>query len=202
MHGAALFPGMSRRTRHSTAFAALVAVGVFLLIFLSGRTPGNSSANSNASESVNGSSSGSVGVGASGDDSSGAQGPPSPRAPPSSPLLHPPSSAAPDPPHSGVRVVLYDTYGRPVVGEGYTVPRVRACVGDTVLVIWKGINNDVVETETKDCTSQVLRFVESEKRSPPYNATFGDLSAMPGTTRYFSSTLHCGSRGARFEVFC
>ena len=98
--------------------------------------------------------------------------------------------------------MVYDTYGLPILGGGYTVPRVRACPGDDVLVIWKGTNNDIMEMESEDCASPVVNVVVEEKRSPPYNATFDNLSTPPGTTRYFSSTLHCEGRGARFEVFC
>ena len=90
------------------------------------------------------------------------------------------------------------------VSFDYGFAQIVACTGVAVEVTWTGYHN-IQEVNTATCNSgdvgpQPLEAYRSAS-DPSVTYSNDELSAAPGTTRYFQCDLHCGN-GARFEVSC
>ena len=87
----------------------------------------------------------------------------------------------------------------PTIDVGFTGQTVEACVGDRVRVTWNG-NHSIQETETASCTSTELEKIEDYYPSG-HIATYSNIFAQPGETRYFKCNKHCFSN-RKFSVSC
>jgi len=88
------------------------------------------------------------------------------------------------------------------VAFDYGFAQIVACTGVPVEVTWQS-NHNIQEVTSSSCAStdigaEVIGFQSSG------SVTFSsdELSADPGTTRYFKCDDHCGTSNARFEVSC
>ena len=88
-----------------------------------------------------------------------------------------------------------------LVSFDYGFAQIEACKGTPVKVTWLG-NHNIQETEAGDCVSlHIGSEVTGFQSSGSVTYSNDELSALPGTTRYFKCSNHCGSN-ARFEVSC
>ena len=81
--------------------------------------------------------------------------------------------------------------------------QVVACQGVAIKVVWTGYHN-IQETQGSSCTSADINAQITGYHSSGHEADYtnDELSAAPGTTRYFKCSTHCGTSASRFEVSC
>lgn len=108
-----------------------------------------------------------------------------------------------------MRWLLFFVFLKPVyavVAFDYGFAQIVACTGTgtSVEVTWTG-NHNIQETSGPGCSSGNLGLVTNYETVQNYGTvTFSgdELTAAPGTTRYFKCDSHCGTSSARFEVSC
>ena len=90
------------------------------------------------------------------------------------------------------------------VSFDYGFAQIVACEGTPVEVTWQGSHN-IHETTGPGCSSGDIGLVAGYESVQNYGTVVfssDELSAAPGTTRYFKCDVHCGTSAARFEVSC
>ena len=90
-----------------------------------------------------------------------------------------------------------------VVNVNYGYQQVVACHGTTVSVTWQGTHN-IQEVASSSCSSTTIGEPVIGFKDSGHTQSFAnnELSASPGSTRFFKCTEHCGVESARFEVSC
>ena len=77
-------------------------------------------------------------------------------------------------------------------------------------MFWTGTHN-IQETKSSDCSSELLGSPLNVRSSDPeqylnsgdsFTFTNDELTALPGTRRYFKCQEHCAETAARIEVYC
>ena len=101
-------------------------------------------------------------------------------------------------------LALLPNFVTATVSFNYGFAQIVACTGVPVEVVWTGYHN-IQEVNTATCNSGDINAPVEGYRSasdPPITYSNNELSAAPGTTRYFQCDSHCGPSAARFEVSC
>jgi hypothetical protein len=90
-----------------------------------------------------------------------------------------------------------------VVHVNYGYQQVVACQGTTVSVEWNGTHN-IQEVVSSNCSSVTIGEPIVGFKNSGHTQAFNEneLSASPGSTRFFKCDSHCGASSARFEVSC
>ena len=91
-----------------------------------------------------------------------------------------------------------------VVDIAFGYSKVTACAGVSVRVTWAGEHN-IQETVDSSCNSEHIGGVPiTGYHSSGHQVVYinNELTAAPGTTRYFKCDRHCGLEASRFEVTC
>ena len=82
------------------------------------------------------------------------------------------------------------------------------CAGERLCITWAGSHNIHEGSETAPCVTNygygaTPNVITGTVHSAGHQASFDNLHAEPGQTRYFFCSLHCGdNENAKFRTYC